>query len=124
MASATIISESALPRNESAGAATQVLEAATRNIPKLKEQNYAQWKSIITHSIKAAKLWGYVDGSIKEPSEQNTSELIKYMHEAGAVRSAILGSLEPGAQRHIEEALGPRDAWIALEKQYLTSGND
>ncbi|CAE7185502.1 unnamed protein product [Rhizoctonia solani] len=46
------------------------------------------------------------------------------MNEAGAVRGAILRSLESGAQRHIEDALDPRDAWITLEKQYLTSGND
>ncbi|KAJ1309294.1 hypothetical protein OPQ81_004956 [Rhizoctonia solani] len=46
------------------------------------------------------------------------------MNEAGAVRGAILRSLEPGAQRHIEQALCPRDAWIELEKQYLTAGND
>ncbi|CAE6432255.1 unnamed protein product [Rhizoctonia solani] len=103
---------------------TQVLEATIRNIPRLKEQNYTQWKAVITHSIKSAKLWGYIDGSIEEPSRQNASELIKYMSEAGAVRNAILGSLESGAQKYIEEALTPRDAWLALEKQYLTTGHD
>ncbi|CAE6475027.1 unnamed protein product [Rhizoctonia solani] len=103
---------------------TQVLEAVIRNIPKLKEQNYTQWKAVITHSIKSAKLWEYIDGSIEEPSRQNASELIKYMSEAGAVRNAILGSLESGAQKYIEEALTPRDAWLALEKQYLTAGHD
>ncbi|KAG8714636.1 RNA helicase [Ceratobasidium sp. 423] len=96
----------------------------TRNIPKLKEQNYTQWKSAIAHSIKATKLWGYIDGSTEEPSQENASEWMKYMSEASAVRSAILGSLEPGAQRHIEEALAPREAWLTLEKQYLMSGND
>ncbi|CAE6474899.1 unnamed protein product [Rhizoctonia solani] len=103
---------------------TQVLEAATLNIPKLKEQNYTQWKAVITHSIKSAKLWEYIDGSIEEPSGQNTTELMKYMREAGAVRNAILGSLESGAQKYIEEALTPRDAWLALENQYLTTGHD
>ncbi|KDN47448.1 hypothetical protein RSAG8_03588, partial [Rhizoctonia solani AG-8 WAC10335] len=49
---------------------------------------------------------------------------MKYMREAGAVRNAILGSLESGAQRYIEEALTPRDAWLALENQYLTAGHD
>ncbi|CAE6432510.1 unnamed protein product [Rhizoctonia solani] len=112
-------------RNEpTTRAATQVLEAVSRNIPKLKEQNYTQWRSAITHSIKAAKLWGYIDGSIEEPSDENTNELIKYMGETSAVRSAILGSLEPGAQRHIEDALAPRDAWLQLERQYLSPGND
>ncbi|KEP45982.1 DEAD-box protein, partial [Rhizoctonia solani 123E] len=114
-----------LSRNKpTARATTQVLEAVSRNIPKLKEQNYTQWRSAITHSIKAAKLWGYIDGSTEEPSEDNTNELIKYMGEASAVRSAILGSLEPGAQRHIEDALAPREAWLQLERQYLSPGND
>ncbi|CAE6375332.1 unnamed protein product [Rhizoctonia solani] len=39
----------------------------------------------------------------------------------GAVRNAILGSLESGAQKYIEEALDPRDAWLSLEKKYLTA---
>ncbi|KAJ1311898.1 hypothetical protein OPQ81_010358 [Rhizoctonia solani] len=102
---------------------TQVLEAAVRNIPKLKELNYAQWKNLITHSIKNAELWGYIGSSIERPT-QNPTELAKYFDEAGAVRNAILGSLEPAAQRYIEDALDPRDAWLALEEKYLTAEND
>ncbi|CAE6458237.1 hypothetical protein ACGC1H_000371 [Rhizoctonia solani] len=99
----------------------QLLEAMMRNVPKLKELNYTQWKNIITNSIKKAKLWEYVDGSIEEPSEHDASNLTTYYDEATAVRNAILGSLEPVAQRYIEEALDPREAWLTLEKKYLTA---
>ncbi|KDN47394.1 hypothetical protein RSAG8_03534, partial [Rhizoctonia solani AG-8 WAC10335] len=100
---------------------SQLLEATMRNVPKLKELNYTQWKNVITNSIKKAKLWGYVDGSAQEPSEHDASNLATYFDETAAVRNAILGSLEPGAQRYIEEALDPRDAWLALEKKYITA---
>ncbi|CAE7175494.1 unnamed protein product [Rhizoctonia solani] len=102
----------------------QLLEATMRNVPKLKELNYAQWKNIITNSIKRAKLWEYVDGSIEEPAEHDARNLATYYDEAAAVRNAILGSLEPSAQKYIEEALDPRDAWLALEKKYLTAEAD
>ncbi|CUA67866.1 ATP-dependent RNA helicase FAL1 [Cryptococcus neoformans var, neoformans B-3501A] [Rhizoctonia solani] len=100
---------------------SQLLEATMRNVPKLKELNYTQWKNVITNSIKKAKLWGYVDGSIEEPSEHDASNLTTYFDEAAAVRNAILGSLEYRAQKYIEEALDPKDAWLALEKKYLTA---
>ncbi|EUC66205.1 DEAD-box ATP-dependent RNA helicase [Rhizoctonia solani AG-3 Rhs1AP] len=100
---------------------SQLLEATMRNVPKLKELNYTQWKNVITNSIKKAKLWGYVDGSIQEPSEHDANSLTTYFDEAAAVRNAILGSLEYGAQKYIEEALDPRDSWLALEKKYLTA---
>ncbi|CAE6535295.1 unnamed protein product, partial [Rhizoctonia solani] len=99
----------------------QLLEATMRNVPKLKELNYAQWKNTITNSIKRAKLWDYVDGSIEEPPDHDPSGLATYYDEAAAVRNAILGSLEPAAQKYIEEALDPRDTWLALEKKYLTA---
>ncbi|KEP45983.1 putative DEAD-box RNA helicase [Rhizoctonia solani 123E] len=92
-----------------------------RNVPKLKELNYTQWKNMITNSIKNAKLWGYIDGSIEQPSEENSADLTIYFDEAGAVRNAILGSLESGAQKYIEEAFDPKDAWLSLEKKYLTA---
>ncbi|CAE7092301.1 unnamed protein product [Rhizoctonia solani] len=95
-----------------------------RNVPKLKELNYAQWKNITTNSIKKAKLWEYVDGSIEEPAEHDAGNLATYYDEAAAVSNAILGSLEPAAQKYIEEALVPRDAWLALEKTYLTAEAD
>ncbi|CAE6432495.1 unnamed protein product [Rhizoctonia solani] len=100
---------------------SQLLEATMRNVPKLKELNYTQWKNVITNSIKKAKLWGYVDGSIQEPSEHDASSLTTYFDEAAAVRNAILGSLEHAAQKYIEEALDPRDSWLALEKKYLSA---
>ncbi|KAG8714633.1 RNA helicase [Ceratobasidium sp. 423] len=100
---------------------SQLLEATMRNVPKLKELNYTQWKNVITNSIKKAKLWGYVDGSIEEPSEHDASNLATYFDETAAIRNAILGSLESGAQKYIEEALDPRDAWLALERKYLTA---
>ncbi|CAE6375338.1 unnamed protein product [Rhizoctonia solani] len=55
-----------------------------RNVPKLKELNYAQWKNIITNSIKRAKLWDYVDGSIEEPPDHDPSGLATYYDEAAA----------------------------------------
>ncbi|CAE6533364.1 unnamed protein product [Rhizoctonia solani] len=100
---------------------SQLLEATMRNVPKLKELNYTQWKNVITNSIKKAKLWGYIDGSIEEPTEHDSSNLATYFDEAAAVRGAILGSLEYEARRYIEEALDPQDAWLALEKKYLTA---
>ncbi|KAG8752541.1 RNA helicase [Ceratobasidium sp. 423] len=100
---------------------SQLLEATMRNVPKLKELNYTQWKNAITNSIKKAKLWGYIDGSIEEPAEHDSSNLTTYFDEAAAVRGAILGSLESEARRYIEEAFDPRDAWLALEKKYLTA---
>ncbi|CAE6435366.1 unnamed protein product [Rhizoctonia solani] len=102
----------------------QLLEATMRNVPKLKELNYTQWKNVITNSIKKAKLWGYVDGSIEEPSDHDANGLTTYFDEAAAVRNAILGSLESAAQRYIEEALDPREAWLTLEKKYLTAEDD
>ncbi|KAF8748517.1 helicase superfamily c-terminal domain [Rhizoctonia solani] len=99
----------------------QLLEAMMRNIPKLKELNYSQWNNMMSNSIKKAKLWEYVDGSIEEPSEHDANKLAIYYDEAGAVRNAILGSLEPGARRYIEDTLDPKDAWLALEKKYLTA---
>ncbi|CAE7175500.1 unnamed protein product [Rhizoctonia solani] len=102
----------------------QLLEAMMRNVPKLKELNYTQWKNIITNSIKKAKLWGYVDGSIEEPSEHDAANLTIYYDEATAVRNAILGSLESGAQKYIEEALDAKEAWLTLEKKYLTAEAD
>ncbi|KAG8711309.1 RNA helicase [Ceratobasidium sp. 423] len=99
----------------------QLLEATMRNVPKLKELNYTQWKNAITNSVKKAKLWGYIDGSIEEPPEHDSSNLTTYYDEATAVRGAILGSLEYEARRYIEEAFDPRDAWLTLEKKYLTS---
>ncbi|CAE7181154.1 unnamed protein product [Rhizoctonia solani] len=95
-----------------------------RNVPKLKELNYTQWKNIITNSIKKAKLWGYVDGSIEEPSEHDAANLTIYYDEVTAVRNAILGSLESGAQKYIEEALDAKEAWLTLEKKYLTADAD
>ncbi|QRW16588.1 gag-polypeptide of LTR copia-type [Rhizoctonia solani] len=100
---------------------SQILEATMRNVPKLKEQNYTQWNNMITNSIKKAKLWGYIDGSIQEPSDYDSNNIATYYDEAAAVRNAILGSLESGAQKYIEDALDPRDAWLALEKKYLTA---
>ncbi|CAE6459631.1 unnamed protein product [Rhizoctonia solani] len=102
----------------------KLLEATMRNVPKLKELNYTQWKNIITNSIKNAKLWGYIDGSIEQPSEENSADLATYFDEAGAVRNAILGSLESGAQKYIEEAFDPKDAWLSLEKKYLTAESE
>ncbi|CAE6497233.1 unnamed protein product, partial [Rhizoctonia solani] len=99
---------------------SKILEATMRNVPKLKELNYIQWKNVITNSIKNAKLWEYVDGSVMQPLEEDAGDLATYFDEAGAVRNAILGSLEPVAQKYIEEALDPRDAWLTLEKKYLT----
>ncbi|CAE6455119.1 unnamed protein product, partial [Rhizoctonia solani] len=93
-------------------------------VPKLKELNYTQWKNIITNSIKKAKLWGYVDGSIEEPSEHDAANLTIYYDEVTAVRNAILGSLESGAQKYIEEALDAKEAWLTLEKKYLTADAD
>jgi hypothetical protein len=92
-----------------------------RNIPKLKELNYTQWNNMIVNAIKKAKLWGYIDGSIEEPSDHDAKSLEIYYDEAGAVRNAILGSLEHGARRYIEDTLDPKDAWLALEKKYLTA---
>ncbi|CUA68928.1 ATP-dependent RNA helicase FAL1 [Histoplasma capsulatum NAm1] [Rhizoctonia solani] len=112
------------PVSRSSQNKAQLLEAMMRNVPKLKELNYTQWKNIITNSIKKAKLWEYVDGSIKEPSDHDASNLTTYYDEATAVRNAILGSLEPAAQRYIEEALDPGEAWLALEKKYLTAEAD
>ncbi|CAE6494265.1 unnamed protein product [Rhizoctonia solani] len=109
------------PVSRSSQNKAQLLEAMMRNVPKLKELNYTQWKNIITNSIKKAKLWEYVDGSIEEPSDHDASNLTTYYDEATAVRNAILGSLEPTAQKYIEEALDPREAWLALEKKYLTA---
>ncbi|CAE6497220.1 unnamed protein product [Rhizoctonia solani] len=103
---------------------SKILEATMRNVPKLKELNYAHWKNVITNSIKNAKLWGYVDGSIVQPLEEDAADLAKYFEESGAVQNAILGSLESGAQKYIEEALDPRDAWLTLEKKYLTAEAD
>ncbi|CAE6503405.1 unnamed protein product [Rhizoctonia solani] len=114
-------SEGNNPVSRSSQNKAQLLEAMMRNVPKLKELNYTQWKNIMTNSIKKAKLWEYVDGSIEEPSEHDASSLATYYDEATAVRHAILGSLEPAAQRYIEEALDPREAWLALEKKYLTA---
>ncbi|CEL63908.1 ATP-dependent RNA helicase FAL1 OS=Ustilago maydis (strain 521 / FGSC 9021) GN=FAL1 PE=3 SV=1 [Rhizoctonia solani AG-1 IB] len=109
------------PAPRSSQSKSQLLETMTRNIPKLKELNYTQWKNVLTNSIKKAKLWGYVDGSIVEPPEHDAGHLATYYDEATAVRNAILGSLEPGAQRYIEDALDPKDAWLVLEKKYLTA---
>ncbi|KDN47391.1 hypothetical protein RSAG8_03531, partial [Rhizoctonia solani AG-8 WAC10335] len=117
-------SDSNNPGHRSSQNKPQLLEATMRNVPKLKELNYAQWKNIITNSIKRAKLWDYVDGSIEEPSEHDASRLTTYYDEAAAVRNAILGSLESGAQKYIEEAFDPRDSWLALEKKYLTAEAD
>ncbi|CAE6529795.1 unnamed protein product [Rhizoctonia solani] len=102
----------------------QVLEATMRNVPKLKEQNYQQWKNAVTNSIKKAKLWGHIDGSIEQPPDENTGDLIKCFDEAGAVRNAIIGSLETRAQCYIEEISDPQGAWLALEKKYLALEND
>ncbi|CAE6522749.1 unnamed protein product [Rhizoctonia solani] len=112
------------PVSRSSQNKSQLLEAMMRNVPKLKELNYTQWKNIITNSIKKAKLWGYVDGSIEEPSEHDATDLTTYYDEATAVRNAILGSLESGAQKYIDEALDPKDAWLALESKYLTAEAD
>ncbi|CUA67868.1 ATP-dependent RNA helicase FAL1 [Ustilago maydis 521] [Rhizoctonia solani] len=103
---------------------SKLLEATMRNVPKLKELNYTQWKNMITNSIKNAKLWGYIDGSIGQPSEDNGGDLAIYFDEAGAVRNAMLGSLESGAQKYIEDAFDPKDAWLALEKKYLTAESE
>ncbi|CAE6533344.1 unnamed protein product [Rhizoctonia solani] len=103
---------------------SQLLEATMRNVPKLKELNYTLWKNAVTNSIKKAKLWGYVDGSIEEPGEHDASNLTTYFDEAAAVRGAIFGSLESEARRYIEEAFDPRDAWLTLEKKYLTAEAD
>ncbi|CAE6438945.1 unnamed protein product [Rhizoctonia solani] len=100
---------------------SQLLETMMRNVPKLKELNYAQWNNMITNSIKKAKLWGYIDGSIEEPSDHDASNLAMYYEGAAAVRNAIIGSLEPGAQRYIEDTLDAKDAWLALETKYLTA---
>ncbi|CAE6355213.1 unnamed protein product [Rhizoctonia solani] len=99
----------------------QLLDAMMRNVPKLKELNYTHWNNMITNSIKKSKLWGYVDGTIQEPSDHDAGNLATYYDEIAAVRNAILGSLEPGAQRYIEDTLDARDAWLALEKKYLTA---
>ncbi|CAE7229146.1 unnamed protein product [Rhizoctonia solani] len=112
------------PVSRSSQNKSQLLEAMVRNVPKLKELNYTQWKNIMTNSIKKAKLWGYVDGSIKEPLEHESGSLATYYDEAGAVRNAIHGSLEPAAQKYLEEALDPREAWLTLEKKYLTAESD
>ncbi|KAG8711106.1 hypothetical protein FRC11_003595 [Ceratobasidium sp. 423] len=107
------------PTPQSSQNKPQLLEATMRN-----ELNYTQRKNVVTNSIKEAKLWGYVDGSIEEPSEHDASNLITYFDEAAAVRGAILGSLEPAAQKYLEEAMDPRDARLALEKKYLTAEAD
>ncbi|CEL63912.1 ATP-dependent RNA helicase FAL1 OS=Ustilago maydis (strain 521 / FGSC 9021) GN=FAL1 PE=3 SV=1 [Rhizoctonia solani AG-1 IB] len=99
----------------------QLLDAMMRNVPKLKELNYTHWNNMITNSIKKSKLWGYVDGGIQEPSDHDAGNLATYYDEIAAVRNAILGSLEPGAQKYIEDTLDARDAWLALEKKYLTA---
>ncbi|KAG8687871.1 RNA helicase, partial [Ceratobasidium sp. 423] len=58
---------------------------------------------------------------IEEPAEHDSSNLAIYYDEGAAVRGAILGSLESEARGYTEEALDPRDAWLALEKKYLTT---
>ncbi|CAE7175505.1 unnamed protein product [Rhizoctonia solani] len=112
------------PVSRSSQNKSQLLEAMMRNVPKLKELNYTHWKNIATNSIKKAKLWGYIDGSIEEPSEHDAGNLTTYYDEVTAVRNAILGSLELGAQKYIEEALDAKEAWLALEKKYLTAEAD
>ncbi|CAE7081604.1 unnamed protein product [Rhizoctonia solani] len=124
MSANTTESDGNNPVSRSSQNKSQLLEAMVRNVPKLKELNYTQWKNIMTNSIKKAKLWGYVDGSIEEPLDHESGSLATYYDEAGAVRNAILGSLEPAAQKYLEEALDPREAWLALEKKYLTAESD
>ncbi|KAF8748521.1 helicase superfamily c-terminal domain [Rhizoctonia solani] len=88
---------------------------------RVKGTKLRQWNNMITNSIKKAKLWGYIDGSIEEPSDHDASNLAMYYEGAAAVRNAIIGSLEPGAQRYIEDTLDAKDAWLALETKYLTA---
>lgn len=100
---------------------TQILEAVTSGLPKLKEQNYSYWKVVLSDAIKAAELWGYVDGSIVRPPATSLAEYKKYARESAAVRRAIFDALEPGVHKYLDGTVTPHQAWLALEQHYQLS---
>ncbi|QRV96367.1 Pol polyprotein/retrotransposon [Ceratobasidium sp. AG-Ba] len=112
------------PRNPSPARSHKAatLIAMGSSLPKLRDDSYSLWSSALRTAIRSAGLAAYIDGTVSSPSTDDAIALDLYIQESGAIRTVILGTLDPEtSHRYLDEAETPKQIWDALKQRYQIS---
>jgi len=94
-------------------ASLTLAKPADLSIPKLTTANYKIWKELATAALKGRGIWGYTDGSVKEPKEKADKD-IWYRNNAMAV-GIIKGSLSDVQLGHVMGVDDAKTVWDILK---------
>jgi len=82
-------------------------------IPKLTTANYKIWKELTIAALKARGIWGYIDGSVKEPKEKADKDIWR-QNDAMAV-GILKGSLSDVQLGHVMGIDDAKTVWDILK---------
>ncbi|KZV52705.1 hypothetical protein F511_23168 [Dorcoceras hygrometricum] len=88
---------------------------------QLKGENYEEWARAIRTALRAKKKYGFIDGSLKEPSE-DSSEQEDWWTVNSMVVSWILNTIEPTLRSTITFMEIAKDLWDDIKERF-SAGN-
>src|SRR5882672_3702147 len=91
-----------------------------RGIDKITEGNWAKWGRDVTFAFMEAGLVGYLDGSIKAPSD--TKENNEWLQYNSRIISTLGRIVDDSLAQELTPAMLAADAWAILKKRTSQSG--
>jgi len=93
------------------------LLASQRTVNKLTSNNYATWKFKLKHLLIAKELFGYCDGSMKEPTTSETAKKAFKLNAQKALSQFVL-SISDEVFYLITECETAQKAWEKLQSHF------
>ena len=88
-------------------------------IELLNGKNFQTWKYNVKLVLMQKGLWGFVDGTEKVPTKEDTAAIkALYKSKSEKAYSHIALTVDKHVQIHIVGTVSPKDAWDILENQF------
>ncbi|QRV96995.1 Copia-like polyprotein/retrotransposon [Ceratobasidium sp. AG-Ba] len=98
------------------------LIAMGSSLPKLRRDSYSEWSTSMRTAIQSCGLLQYIDTDLVCPAATEVLEHDRYIQEAGALRTIIMGTLDQGVSHHyLDDKISPREVWEAIKLRYRIS---
>ena len=88
---------------------------------QLKGENYDEWQRAVWTALRAKKKFGFVDGTVKQPTE-DSPEIEDWWTVNSMLVSWVLNTIEPTLRSTISHVENVRDLWDDI-KQRFSIGN-
>ncbi|GAU43467.1 hypothetical protein TSUD_141050 [Trifolium subterraneum] len=84
---------------------------------QLKGENYDEWSKAMRTSLRARRKWGFVEGSIPQPTK-DSSEMEDWWTVQSMLVSWILNTVEPSLRSTISYQENAKDLWEDIKERF------